>query len=111
MIRSTARKRLLTAVALVTGVTLMATGCSGSGNGDGEQTADGGRTLNVWAGSQTPIVANFNPYSPNPLHAANGAIYEPLFYYNKAQAGPPEPRLGESFEWSEDGTELTVKLP
>ncbi|MFF2269108.1 ABC transporter substrate-binding protein [Cellulosimicrobium cellulans] len=111
MIRSTARKRLLTAVALVTGVTLLAAGCSGGGsNGDGDEGASGGRTLNVWAGTQTPIVANFNPYSPNPLHAANGAIYEPLFYYNKAQASDPEPRLGESFEWSEDGTELTVKL-
>ncbi|WP_246857776.1 ABC transporter substrate-binding protein [Oerskovia sp. KBS0722] len=111
MIRSVARKRLLTTVALVTGVTMFAAGCSSSG---GEKTeggsGDAGRVLNVWAGTQTPVVANFNPYSPNPLHAANGAIYEPLFYYNKAQAGDPEPRLGESFEWSEDGLSLTVKI-
>ncbi len=111
MIRSVARKRLLTAVALVTGVTMFAAGCSSSGSekGDGGNGGDG-RVLNVWAGTQTPVVANFNPYAPNPLHAANGAIYEPLFHYNKAKAGPPEPRLGDTFEWSEDGLSLTISI-
>ncbi len=56
------------------------------------------------------MVANFNPYAPNPLHVTNGGIYEPLFFYNRAEAGDPTPRLGESYEWSEDGTELTVKI-
>lgn len=115
MLLSRGRKRMLSAVALASGLALLAAGCS-SDNGDekpkdgGSSAAAEGRVLNVWAGTQTPVVANFNPYSPNPLHAANGAIYEPLFHYNKAQAGDPEPRLGESFEWSEDGLELTVKL-
>ena len=99
MIRSMARKRLLTVVALATG---------------GEKNEGGGgessRVLNVWAGTQTPMVANFNPYAPNPLHVTNGAIYEPLFFYNRAEAGDPSPRLGESYEWSEDGTELTIKI-
>ena len=36
MIRSTARKRLLTAAALVTGVSLLASACTGGGNGEGE---------------------------------------------------------------------------
>ncbi|MDF2846800.1 MAG: peptide transporter substrate-binding protein [Oerskovia sp.] len=111
MIRSVARKRLLTAVALVTGVTMFAAGCSSSG---GEKSEGGGgessRVLNVWAGTQTPMVANFNPYAPNPLHVTNGGIYEPLFFYNRAEAGDPTPRLGESYEWSEDGTELTIKI-
>lgn len=111
MIRSVARKRLLTAVALVTGVTMFAAGCSSSG---GEKNEGGGgessRVLNVWAGTQTPMVANFNPYAPNPLHVTNGGIYEPLFFYNRAEAGDPTPRLGESYEWSEDGTELTIKI-
>ncbi|MCB7135177.1 ABC transporter substrate-binding protein [Cellulosimicrobium marinum] len=111
MIRRTTRKRLLTAAALVTGVSLLAAGCTGGGGeGEGDGEAAAGRTLNIWAGTQTPVVANFNPYSPNPLHAANGAIYEPLFYYNKAQASEPEPRLGQTMEWSEDGLELTVTL-
>jgi peptide/nickel transport system substrate-binding protein len=105
MIRSTARKRLLTAVALVTGVTLLATGCSSSEDG-----ATAGRVLNVWAGSQTPIVANFNPFAPTVLHGALGPVYETLFVYNKAQAAEPTPMLGESFEWNEDGTQLTVTI-
>ena len=111
MIRSTARKRLLTAVALVTGVTLMATGCSGSGGGEGDGTnGGGGRVLNVWAGSQTPIVANFNPFAPTVLHGALGPVYETLFLYNKMEATDPTPMLGESFEWNEDGTQLTVTI-
>ncbi|MFF3063855.1 ABC transporter substrate-binding protein [Oerskovia sp. NPDC057915] len=111
MIRSVARKRLLTTVALVTGVTMFAAGCSSSGgDGDGGGASDSGRVLNVWAGTQTPMVANFNPYAPNPLHATNGAIYEPLFFYNRAEAGDPAPVLGESYEWSEDGTSLTIKI-
>jgi len=110
MIRSTARKRLLTAVALVTGVTLLATGCSGSGGEEGDEGTATARVLNVWAGSQTPIVANFNPYAPTVLHGALGPVYETLFVYNKAQASDPTPMLGESFEWNEDGTQLTVTL-
>jgi peptide/nickel transport system substrate-binding protein len=110
MIRSTTRRRLLTAVALVTGVTLLATGCSGGGEGEGEEGATAGRVLNVWAGSQTPIVANFNPFAPTVLHGALGPVYETLFVYNKAQAAEPTPMLGESFEWNEDGTQLTVTI-
>ncbi|MBD5785234.1 ABC transporter substrate-binding protein [Cellulosimicrobium terreum] len=111
MIRSTTRKRLLTAVALVTGVTLLASGCAGGGNGEGEEGSDApARVLNVWAGSQTPITPNFNPFAPTVLHGALGPVYETLFVYNKAQASDPTPMLGESFEWNEDGTQLTVTV-
>ncbi len=68
------------------------------------------RTLRVWAGSQTPIVANFNPFAPTVLHAALGPIYEPLFFYNKTGAEPPTGLLGDSFSYNEDGTVITVKL-
>lgn len=113
MIRRTTRKRLLTAVALVTGVTLLAGACSSSSNGEGDGGASGdsnGRVLNVWAGSQTPIVANFNPYSPTVLHGALGPVYETLFFYNKAADSAPEPMLGTGFEWNEDGTALTITV-
>src|SRR5699024_8441938 len=41
-----------------------------------------------------------------------GLIYEPLFYYNPLAAidVDPVPQLGESFEWNEDGTVLTVAV-
>ncbi|MGV8846663.1 ABC transporter substrate-binding protein [Tessaracoccus sp.] len=110
------RKRTISALALVSGLALFAAGC---GTPAAEKPSDGSssknpaaaaRPLVIWAGSQTPIVANFNPYSPTVLHAALGPVYETLFAYNKAKAEPPTPMLGESFEYSEDGTELTIKI-
>ncbi|MFF2455049.1 ABC transporter substrate-binding protein [Isoptericola sp. NPDC058082] len=120
MIRGKIRGRWLAAAAALTSVTLLAAGCSGSAEGGdgGDATsapaAEGqatDRELVVWAGSQTPITPNFNPYNPAAvLHLANGGIYEPLFVYNKIADEPPTPMLGLEWEWNEDGTELTVKL-
>jgi peptide/nickel transport system substrate-binding protein len=115
----TVRRRWLTAAAVITSVTLLAAGCAGSqedpsnesdttaGSGEGGATD---RELVIWAGSQTPITANFNPYAVGVLHLANGGIYETLFNFNKLADVEPTPMLGESFEWNEDGTELTVTL-
>lgn len=118
MIRSTGRKRLYTAVTLVAGVSLLAAGCgsSDSDEGDSNETtasAEGtatDRELVVWAGAQQPIPENFNPFAPEVQHLALGGIYESLFYYNKASSGEPTPLLGESFEFNEDGTELTIQV-
>lgn len=108
------------AAAALTSVTLLAAGCSGGDdNGDtgtgetGAPAAEGAATdreLVIWAGSQTPITANFNPYAVGVLHLANGGIYETLFNYNKVKDVDPTPMLAESSEWNADGTELTVKL-
>jgi peptide/nickel transport system substrate-binding protein len=107
------------AAAALTSVTLLAAGCSGGGGGDqeggesGAPAAEGAATdreLVIWAGSQTPITANFNPYAVGVLHLANGGIYETLFAYNKLQDVDPTAMLAESFEWNGDGTELTVTL-
>ncbi|MFE7405392.1 ABC transporter substrate-binding protein [Isoptericola sp. NPDC057559] len=120
MNRRTTRGRWLMAAAALTSVTLLAAGCSG---GDADANKDGGSTnapaaegkatdreLVIWAGSQTPITANFNPYAVGVLHLANGGIYETLFAFNKLQDVDPTPMLAESYEWNEDGTELTVTL-
>lgn len=111
MIRTEGLRRLLPAAALASSLALIVSGCSsdsngggGGGGGDAE-----GTVLNVWAGSQTPLVANFNPYSTGIQNGTLGPIYEPLFYYNRAASGDPVPMLGESFEFNEDGTQLTVK--
>jgi peptide/nickel transport system substrate-binding protein len=113
----TRRQRLLVATALAASVTLLAGACSGGTDEAPEtetsETAAGAstdRVLNIWAGSQTPITANFNPYAVGVLHLANGGIYETLFSYNKVADTAPEPMLGTAFEWNEDGTELTVTL-
>lgn len=110
MIRTEGLRRLLPAVALASSVALIASGCSsdsdgGSGGSGGSEES----VLNVWAGSQTPLVANFNPYSTGIQNGTLGPIYEPLFYFNRAAAGDPVPMLGMSYEFNEDGTEITVK--
>lgn len=108
MIRNAKRRAALIAVA---GATVLGLGLSGCAGGGGNDSGDSeGRTLRVWAGSQTPIEANFNPFSPSVLHAALGPIYEPLFFYNKTADDAPAPMLGESFEYNDDGTVITVKL-
>ena len=108
MIRNAKRRAALIAVA---GTAILGIGLSGCAGGGGDDSGDSeGRTLRVWAGSQTPIEANFNPFSPSVLHAALGPIYEPLFFYNKTSDDAPAPMLGESFEYNEDGTVITVKL-
>lgn len=82
---------------------------AGGGGGEGEQKTEG-PTLVVFAGSQTPIVANFNPYSPTALPGTSGSIYEPLMFYNKAEDTDPIPFLAESFEWAEDGMSLDITI-
>ncbi|MFC8799945.1 ABC transporter substrate-binding protein [Promicromonospora sp. NPDC057138] len=106
MIRRRARRGIALAAALTT-VTLLAAGCAGPAASD-EVPVD--RTLNVWAGSQTPIAANFNPYAPTVLQGALGPVYETLFFYNKVGTDDPVPMLGDSFAWNEDGTVLTIKI-
>lgn len=121
MLRSDSRRRLVPLVALASSVALLATACGTGDDPDttaptsatpgGSATADKvDRPLVVFAGSQTPITANFNPYAPGVLHGALGPIYENLFYYNKTSADAPVPMLGESFSYNEDGTQLTVKI-
>lgn len=66
--------------------------------------------MNIAPGTQTPIVANFNPYSPTRLSATDGVMYEPLFYYNNVADTPRLPLLADSAEWNDDGTELTIKV-
>ncbi|MFB7893918.1 ABC transporter substrate-binding protein [Microbacterium sp. NPDC056044] len=107
MIRNAKRRAALIAVAGAAILGIGLSGCAGGGDDSGDSE---GRTLRVWAGSQTPIEANFNPFAPSVLHAALGPIYEPLFFYNKTADDAPAPMLGESFEYNEDGTVITVTL-
>ena len=100
--------------ALLAGTMALLAACSGEtsddgGESPGESVKDG-PSLVVFAGSQTPIVSNFNPYSPTLLPGTLGSIYEPLFFYNKAAATEPVPLLAESFEWAEDGMSMDIKI-
>lgn len=98
------------AVAVAAGAAALALGLSGcapsSGSGGGDASV-----LRVWAGSATPINHNFNPFAVDTaVHATYGAIYEPLFFFNQLSADAPTGLIGESYEYSEDGTVLTVTI-
>lgn len=118
MFRASTKRRLLPALALTAGAALALAACNtdnGGGSAAPEETETQlaeARTLVVWAGSQTPIVANYNPFSPSVLHGALGPIYETLFHYNRVGEADvaPDGLLAESFEWAEDGLSLTVDL-
>ncbi|WP_435298872.1 ABC transporter substrate-binding protein [Timonella sp. A28] len=106
-------KRIVPVVALAASLSLLAacgTDNEAAPKDDGTTAVKEGRPLVVWAGSQTPIAPNFNPYAPTVLHAALGGVYETLFHFNKASAADPQPMLGESAEFNADGTELTIKI-
>jgi peptide/nickel transport system substrate-binding protein len=103
VLRTSRPRGLIAAAALV--LTTVLAGCAGetnSGGGDG--------VLTVATGSTGNFVANFNPFSPEPLQATNGFIYEPLFLFNGAQSGEVEPWLGEEYHWSDGGRTLTIRI-
>lgn len=107
-------KRVLPVALLAASLTLVAACGGGVDKGvDNDQTGESpkdGPSLVVFSGSQTPIVSNFNPYSPTLLPGTLGSIYEPLFFYNKAAATDPVPLLAESFEWADDGMSMDISI-
>lgn len=79
--------------------------------GGSSEPAKSTRPLRVWAGSTTPITTDFNPFHVDTaLYGTYGPIYEPLFFFNQLSADPPTPMIGESYTYSTDGKELTIKL-
>lgn len=109
MTSRTSRRIALTTAAGVSALALALTGCSAGGDSDSADAASD-RALRVWAGSQTPIEANFNPFAPTVLHGALGPIHEPLFFFNKTADTEPVGLIGESYEYNEDGTQITVTI-
>ncbi|WP_194420347.1 ABC transporter substrate-binding protein [Microbacterium abyssi] len=109
MTSRTSRRIALTTAAGASALALALTGCSAGGENDSAD-ASSDRALRVWAGSQTPIEANFNPFAPTVLHGALGPIYEPLFFFNKTADTEPVGLIGESYEYNEDGTQITVTI-
>jgi peptide/nickel transport system substrate-binding protein len=53
--------------------------------------------------------ANFNPFVPTQLEGP-GTIFEPMFFFNNIRDVEPRPRLGKTFKWNTDGTQLDVEL-
>lgn len=95
----------LGAVAAVAALALTLGACSAGGGGNDSED----RALRVWSGNQTPVEANFNPFSPTAL-TVMGPVFESLFLFNKAADTEPVGLIGDSYEFNEDGTQLTVTL-
>lgn len=86
---------------------LVLTGCAPSDGASGGNAS----VLRVWAGSATPINNNFNPFAVDTaVHATYGAIYEPLFFFNQLSADEPLGMIGDHYEYSDDGTTLTITI-
>ncbi|MET4538528.1 peptide/nickel transport system substrate-binding protein [Arthrobacter bambusae] len=99
------RRSTLALAAGATALGLLLSGCSGGGS-----TAANDSTLIAYTGQAGDYQVNFNPFSPSQV-AGPGAIFEPLFYQNKASAdAKPEPLLGTEFAWNATGTQLSVTL-
>lgn len=97
------------AIALIaagtTALSLSLTACTPSSD-DG---AD--RPLRVWSGSMTPINYDFNPFHVDTAtHFTFGAIYEPLFFFNQLSADDPVGLIGDTYSYSDDGTQLTITI-
>ncbi|MBT0768563.1 ABC transporter substrate-binding protein [Kineosporia sp. J2-2] len=104
----TDRARALRTAAALAAIGLLAAGCSGS-SGTGGGSGGGTTTLVAYTGQSGDYQINFNPFSPTQI-GGGAAIYEQLFFINKAGSGEPEPLLGTDYSWNDDGTELTVTL-
>ena len=86
-------------------VALVAAGC---GSSNSARSADA-ETLVLYTGQSGDYQVNFNPFSPT-LIDGPGTIFEPLFFFNVIKDVEPRPRLGKTFSWNADGTELSIEV-
>ena len=66
--------------------------------------------VTVTTGAAGTFADDFNPFSPNAEDPSHGMVYEPLFFFDTANAGKVSPWLGTSYAWSNHGKALTFEL-
>lgn len=98
------RRAFLASTATAAATALALTACSGS------DSSGSGSVLTIFNGATGTITTNFSPFSATALQPTRGLIFEPLFWYNLATGADPEPQLGQTFSWNEDGTQLTITV-
>ncbi|SFJ68908.1 ABC transporter substrate-binding protein [Cellulomonas sp. KH9] len=105
------KKRAVAVLAGAAALSLMVAGCGSSDSGGSDAGTSGAEdgTLVAFTGQAGDYQKNFNPFSPSQIGGV-GTIYEQLFFINQLSTDEFEPVLGTSYEWNEDGTELTVAL-
>lgn len=106
MMRSRAWKRVL-AAACAGIVAFSVAACDG--NDAAIKKAE--NIVNIATTSTSQLTENWNPLSPTASQGTCGALYEGLFYVNVAGGDDTmQPMLGESYKFSDDNKELTIKL-
>lgn len=93
------------AAAVLAAVSLAA--CGGGGTGP---TGASSKTLAVSTGAAGNFVDNFNPFSPTGEAPTKGMIYEPLYFFDTADATRTSPWLATSYAFSNAGKTLTFDL-
>ncbi len=110
----TMRRRTLMTGSLLSAAALAAAGCSfdRGASGSGDDSEDGPTEVRIagWGGTQW--TQNFNLFSPTATAVTPGTsfFYEPLVRVDRTNAGVALPFLAESWEFNDEGTELTFTL-
>lgn len=107
------KRRDLYKLTAIGAVPIALAACGQASNLETGSGADGEKkTILTTNATEATLTRNLNPHSPSVIPMVQGLIYETLFYFNplKAIDQEPVPQLGESYEWNEDGTALTVSV-
>lgn len=104
--RTVARAAVTAGAALVLAAALAACG----GGSVSSQANGSDKTLVVSTGASGNFVDNFNPFSPEQQDPTRGMIYEPLYFFDTADAARTSPWLATSYAFSNGGKTLTFDL-
>ncbi|HEY0936355.1 MAG TPA: ABC transporter substrate-binding protein [Trebonia sp.] len=109
--RQRRRFRVAAAAAAAAAATVLAA-CGSSGSSGSGPVASGSASGLVTGsfGSGATFTADFNPYSPSAQDPTFGMIYEPLMFFDTAQAGTVNPWLAASYAWGAGGKSITFQL-
>jgi peptide/nickel transport system substrate-binding protein len=89
---------------------LLAACATGTGSGSGSSNASGpSGTVPAYV-STSPFTADFNPLSAGATSLTLGTVYEPLMFFDTAQAGNVHPWLATGYTWGNGGKSITFAL-
>ena len=103
-------KKMWKLTALLTAAMVFASGCGGGGGEAGGGGEGGGSTKDTLVVTRTMDPGSMQPYDAT--GTAEGYVQdtflETLFFYD--EEGVAQPKLAESYEYSEDGMAMLIKI-
>ncbi len=83
----------------------------GSGGTNSHNASSAGPTGMITADyTSSPFTANFNPFNPGAQFTPLQMVYEPLWFFDTAQAGVSQQWLATSYSWGPGGKSITFQL-